>query len=176
MERMAAVIKREKLKLLDRLETSHMTLTWPCLIHSLYGKKDDSDLADFVDDIHNLDIVANFDNATWVTYLREYFIDAKRATIIGKPSAEHAAKQAEDEEKRIEEQRKSLGEDKLKQLEKELEKHRAQNDIPVPAEIFGKHPARLDQTSLSSLVYERKRQTYTYAYLLYLLSRQFPYP
>ncbi|KAH7031761.1 Metalloenzyme, LuxS/M16 peptidase-like protein [Linnemannia elongata] len=140
MERMAAVIKREKLKLLDRLETSHMTLAWPCLIHSLYGKKDDSDLADFVDDIHNLDVVANFDNATWVKYLREYFIDAKRATIIGKPSAEHAAKQAEDEEKRIEEQRKSLGEEKLKQLEKELERHRAQNDIPVPADIFDNFP------------------------------------
>lgn len=168
MERMAAVIKREKLKLLDRLETSHMTLAWPCLIHSLYGKKDDSDLADFVDDIHNLDVVANFDNATWVKYLREYFIDAKRATIIGKPSAEHAAKQAEDEEKRIEEQRKSLGEEKLKQLEKELERHRAQNDIPVPADIFGKQSTRLDQSSLSP-AYERKRQTCTYAHSLYFI-------
>ncbi|KAF9100744.1 hypothetical protein BGX29_006292 [Mortierella sp. GBA35] len=136
MDRMAAVIKREKLKLLDRMETSHMTLTWPVLIHSLYGKKDDSDLANFVDDLHNLDVVATFDNAVWVKYLREYFIDSKRATIIGKPSAAHAAKQAEDEEKRIEEQRKSLGEEKLKHLEKELQKHRAQNDIPVPAEIF----------------------------------------
>ncbi|KAF9027171.1 hypothetical protein BGZ52_004433 [Haplosporangium bisporale] len=45
MDRMAAVIKREKLKLLDRLETDHMALAWPCLIHFLYGKKDDSDLA-----------------------------------------------------------------------------------------------------------------------------------
>jgi len=71
MDRMAAVIKREKLKLLDRLETDHMTLAWPCLVHSLYGKKDDSDLAGFTDDLDNLDKVATFDNATWVKYLRE---------------------------------------------------------------------------------------------------------
>jgi len=71
MDRIAAVIKREKLKLLDRLETDHMTLAWPCLIHSLYGKKDDSDLAEFTDDLKNLDKVATFDIATWVKYLRE---------------------------------------------------------------------------------------------------------
>lgn len=71
MDRMAAVIKREKLKLLDRLETDHMALAWPCLIHFLYGKKDDSDLASFVNDLDNLDAVAKFDNATWVKYLRE---------------------------------------------------------------------------------------------------------
>ncbi|KAF9316996.1 hypothetical protein BG003_001323 [Podila horticola] len=140
MDRMAAVIKREKLKLLDRLETDHMALAWPCLIHFLYGKKDDSDLASFVNDLDNLEAVAKFDNATWVKYLREYFIDSKRATIVAKPSEAHATKQAEDEQKRIEEQRKRLGESKLEELEKELEKHRAQNDIPVPAEIFDNFP------------------------------------
>ncbi|KAG0050248.1 hypothetical protein BGZ83_004990 [Gryganskiella cystojenkinii] len=137
MGRMAAVIKREKLKLLDRLETDHMTLAWPCLVHFLYGKQDDSDLAGFTDDLDNLDKVATFDNATWIKYLREYYIDSKRATIIAKPSAEHATKQAEDEAKRIEEQRAHLGEKKLQELEEELQKHRAQNDIPVPAQIFG---------------------------------------
>ncbi|KAG0305550.1 hypothetical protein BGZ98_003958 [Dissophora globulifera] len=140
MSRMEAVIKREKLKLLDRLETDHMTLAWPCLIHFLYGKNDDSDLAEFTDDLVNLNKVAEFDNATWVEYLRKYFIDAKRATIIGKPSAAHAAKLTEDEAKRVEDQRERLGDDKLKELEKELEKHRAQNDIPVPAEIFDNFP------------------------------------
>ncbi|KAF9189909.1 hypothetical protein BGZ51_009188 [Haplosporangium sp. Z 767] len=140
MNRIAAVIKREKLKLLDRLETDHMTLAWPCLVHFLYGKKDDSDLENFTNDLKNLDMVATFDNATWVKYLREFFIDSKRATIIGKPSAAHAIKQAEDEAKRIEEQRQRLGEKKLKELEEELEKHRAQNDIPVPAEIFDNFP------------------------------------
>jgi len=69
--------------------------------------------------------------------LLRFFIDAKRATIIAKPSEAHATKQAADEQKRIEEQREKLGEKKLEELEKELEKHRAQNDIPVPAEIFG---------------------------------------
>ncbi|KAF9208991.1 hypothetical protein BGZ49_006848 [Haplosporangium sp. Z 27] len=136
MERVSAVIKREKLKLLDRLETDHMTLAWPCLVHSLYGKKDDSDLAGFVNDLDNLEAVAKFDNAAWIKYLKEYFIDSKRVTIIGKPSAAHAERLAADEAKRIEEQRACLGEEKLKQLEEELQKHRAQNDIPVPAEIF----------------------------------------
>ncbi|GJJ78971.1 presequence protease [Entomortierella parvispora] len=140
MDRMAAVIKREKLKLLDRLETDHMTLAWPCLVHSLYGKKDDSDLAGFTNDLDNLDKVATFDNATWVKYLREYYVDSKRATVIAKPSAAHAAKQAEDEANRIEEQRKRLGEKKLKELEEALQKHQAQNDIPVPAEIFDNFP------------------------------------
>lgn len=72
------------------------------------------------------------------TNLIRFFLDSKRATIVAKPSAAHAAKQAEDEAKRIEDQRARLGEEKLKELETELEKHRAQNDIPVPAEIFGR--------------------------------------
>ncbi|KAF9918748.1 hypothetical protein BX616_006122 [Lobosporangium transversale] len=140
MDRMAAVIKREKLKLLDRLETDHMSLAWPCLVHFLYGKSDDSDLAEFVNDLDNLDAVAKFDNATWVKYLQEYFINSKRATIIGKPSAAHAEKLAADEAKRIQEQRERLGEKRLKELEEELQKHRAQNDIPVPTEIFDNFP------------------------------------
>ncbi|KAF9586373.1 hypothetical protein BGW38_006117 [Lunasporangiospora selenospora] len=140
MERMASVIKREKLKLMDRLETDHMTLAWPCLIHFLYGKKDDSDLGEYTNELANLDKVAEFDSDAWVKYLREYFLDSKRATIIAKPSAAHATKQAEDEVKRVEEQRKRLGEEKLKELENELEKHRAQNDIPVPVEIFDNFP------------------------------------
>ncbi|KAF9175181.1 hypothetical protein BGX20_007750 [Mortierella sp. AD010] len=133
MGRISAVIKREKLKLLDRLENDHMTLAWPCLVHFLYGKKDDSDLVGFVNDLDNLDAVAEFDNATWVKYLKE-------VTIIGKPSAAHAEKLAADEAKRIEEQRARLGDEKLKELEEELQKHRAQNDIPVPAEIFDNFP------------------------------------
>ncbi|KAG0262678.1 hypothetical protein BG011_009899 [Mortierella polycephala] len=72
--------------------------------------------------------------------MSRFYIDSKRATIIGKPSAAHAAKLAEDEAKRIEEQKQRLGEKKLKELEEELEKHRAQNDIPVPAEIFDNFP------------------------------------
>ncbi|KAF9111927.1 hypothetical protein BGX27_004236 [Mortierella sp. AM989] len=140
MDRISSVIKREKLKLLNRLETDHMTLVWPCMIHFLYGKEDDSDLAGFANDLDNLDTVAEFNNATWVKYLKEYFIDSKRATIIGKPSTAHAERLAADEAKRIEEQRARLGEEKLNELEKELQKHRAQNDIPVPAEIFDNFP------------------------------------
>ncbi|KAF9435543.1 hypothetical protein BGZ76_006085 [Entomortierella beljakovae] len=140
MNRIASVIKRQKLKLLDRYETDHMALVWPCLIHFLYGKKDDSDLAGFLDDLVHFDTMATFDNATWVKYLKEYYIDSKRVTVIGKPSAAHAEKQANDETKRIEDQRARLGEEKLKQLEEELMKHRAQNDLPIPEDIFNNFP------------------------------------
>ncbi|KAF9963915.1 hypothetical protein BGZ65_006325 [Modicella reniformis] len=129
MDRMTAVIKREKLKLLDRLENDHMYLAWPCIIHFLYGKTDDSDLMSFVNDLDHLDAVAKFDNATWVKYLRE-------TTIIGKPSAAHAAKLAADETKRIEEQRERLGPENLKELEEGLQKYKEQNQIPIPTEIF----------------------------------------
>lgn len=67
-----------------------------------------------------------------------YYIDSKRVTIIAKPSAAHAEKQTEDENKRIEEQKERLGSEKLKELEKELQKHRNQNDISVPAEVVGR--------------------------------------
>ncbi|KAF9978178.1 hypothetical protein BGZ73_003559 [Actinomortierella ambigua] len=140
MERMTSVIKREKLKLLDRVENNHMTYSWPCLVHSLYGKQDDSDLAEFVDDLGRYDEVAKFDAATWLKYFKQFFLDSHHVTIVGKPSDEHAKKQAADEEKRVAEQRERLGEEKLKELEKQLEKHRAQNDIPVPVEIFDNFP------------------------------------
>ncbi|KAG0267634.1 hypothetical protein DFQ27_008537 [Actinomortierella ambigua] len=140
MDRMTSVIKREKLKLLDRIENNHMTYAWPCLVQFLYGQKDDHDLEEFMDDLKRYDEVAKFDGATWLKYFKQFFLDSHHVTIVGKPSDEHAKKQAADEEKRVAEQRERLGEAKLAELERNLEKHRAQNDIPVPVEIFDNFP------------------------------------
>lgn len=56
--------------------------------------------------------------------------------MYGKPSAEFAEQQTEEETNRIEKQRTDLGEKKLEELQKELDDAMAKNDVPVPKELL----------------------------------------
>lgn len=56
--------------------------------------------------------------------------------IQGKPSKQFGQELQDKEKERIERQRKSLGEENLKQLAELLENASKKNDIPVPDSIF----------------------------------------
>ncbi len=59
---------------------------------------------------------------------------------MGKPSAEFAEQLAKQEEERIEKQIETLGEEKLKELEKCLEEATKANNIPIPSNIIENFP------------------------------------
>lgn len=56
--------------------------------------------------------------------------------MFGKPSAEFAEQQTEEETGRVEKQRADLGPEKLAQLQKQLDDAMAKNDLPVPKDIL----------------------------------------
>jgi Zn-dependent M16 (insulinase) family peptidase len=102
----------------------------------LYGSTDGKDLKESVKDQEYLDILAKYSIEDWLKVLENWYINAPHLSLYGKPSAEFAEQQTEDEENRIEKQREDLGEEKLDQLQKKLDDAMAKNDAPIPNELL----------------------------------------
>ncbi|KAG2209536.1 hypothetical protein INT47_008380 [Mucor saturninus] len=137
MTRMATVIEKETLKLLDSAETdAHDTAAAVAISDFLYGSPDGRDLKESVKDQEYLNILAKYTIEDWLRVLQKWYLDAPHVTLYGKPSAEFAEQQTEDEENRIEKQCEDLGEEKLDQLQKQLDDAMAKNDTPIPNELL----------------------------------------
>ena len=122
---------------MDSAETdAHETAAAVAISDFLYGSADGKDLKESVKDHEFLDRLAKYSVEDWLEVLQKWYIDAPHITLYGKPSAEFATQQTEDEENRIEKQCNDLGEEKLEQLEKKLKDAMAENDAPIPAEIL----------------------------------------
>ncbi|RHZ59352.1 hypothetical protein Glove_364g19 [Diversispora epigaea] len=141
MDRMQNVIQRDRLKILDGIETyPHSIFSHAAIIDHLYGKGDGSDLEKATKDLCFYDEISKFSENTWKEYLKKYYINNPHIIILGQPSSKLAKKLSKDEKKRIEKQCQELGPEKLKELEKKLEEAKKINDIPVPPEIIEKFP------------------------------------
>ncbi|KAK4519276.1 uncharacterized protein ATC70_009508 [Mucor velutinosus] len=137
MTRMATVIEKETLKLLDSAETdAHDTAAAVAISDFLYGSADGKDLKESVKDQEYLDVLSKYTVEDWLNVLSKWYIDAPRITLFGKPSAEFAEQQSEEETSRIEKQRADLGEERLEQLQHKLDDAMAKNDVPVPKELL----------------------------------------
>ncbi|CDS09692.1 hypothetical protein LRAMOSA02369 [Lichtheimia ramosa] len=142
MHRMATVIEKEMLKLLDGIETdAHDTAAAICISgkyiqYFLYGEPDGRDLIETVKDQEYLNILAGYDKSDWLKVLKRWYLDPAHVTLYGKPSAEFAEQLSEEEKKRIEKQRNDLGEEKLKELQSKLDDAMAMNDVTLPNDIL----------------------------------------
>ncbi|KAI9473757.1 MAG: Metalloenzyme, LuxS/M16 peptidase-like protein [Benjaminiella poitrasii] len=137
MTRMATVIEKERLKLLDSAETdAHDTAADVAIFDFLYGSPDGKDLKESVKDQDYLDILAKYTASDWLNILKKWYLDAPHITLFGKPSAEFADQQTEEETNRIEKQRTDLGDKKLEELQKYLENAKAKNEVSIPNEII----------------------------------------
>lgn len=65
-----------------------------------------------------------------------FYLEAPHITLLGKPSESFADQLMEEEQHRVEKQRKDLGEEKLKELQKKLEDAMAKNDTPLPSDVL----------------------------------------
>lgn len=122
---------------MDSAETdAHDTAAAVAISDFLYGSPDGADLKESVKDQEFLNTLAKYTIEDWLNVLQKWYIDAPHITLYGKPSAEFAEQQTEDEENRIEKQREDLGEENLDQLQKKLDDAMAKNDTPVPTELL----------------------------------------
>ncbi|PWN49324.1 hypothetical protein IE53DRAFT_388475 [Violaceomyces palustris] len=137
MQRMAMVIKRDRLKLLSQLETKPAdSFSDVIIMDFLYGKRDGSDLHEAMDDMKRYDTLAKYTSEDWVSILRKYFIENPRVVVIGKPSASLVDKLKADTKALEEKRRSELGEKGLKELEEKLEAAKKENDRDIPPEIL----------------------------------------
>jgi Zn-dependent M16 (insulinase) family peptidase len=75
MNRMETIILRDKLKLLNNIETnSHFSAAITCIGDFLYGKEDGSDLEKACQDLKYLDQLLKYTNTHWIRLLEKYVI------------------------------------------------------------------------------------------------------
>ncbi|KAL4890916.1 Metalloenzyme, LuxS/M16 peptidase-like protein [Aspergillus ambiguus] len=103
----------------------------------LFGKRDGSTMLD-VATLQEYDILEKWSEGEWRNFIKKWIADAHHVTILGVPSTKMSDQLKKDEEARVAEQKKRLGEDGLKQLAEKLEKAKAENDKEIPQDMLEK--------------------------------------
>lgn len=132
MKRMQTVVNRHRQETLSHLETNpHDAVAFMAIADMLYGTSKD-DLHERLNIVEVLDKLVTENETYWINLLDKYLLKNKSATIRGRPSQAERQRLSDDEEKRVEKQRKDLGPEGLKKCEKELEDAIATNELPPP--------------------------------------------
>ncbi|KAI9221340.1 Metalloenzyme, LuxS/M16 peptidase-like protein [Blastocladiella britannica] len=134
MARMHSVIELRSLRRLNRVERSPAdTLTSNVISHFMYGKRDATDLAAFVENTPMADLMA-VSAAEWQAALERYLVNARRVTLLAKPSAQLAKEIAEDEAARKADRQRDPAQ--LTRNQEVIATATQANDMPVPSEII----------------------------------------
>ncbi|CAH0726563.1 unnamed protein product, partial [Brenthis ino] len=132
MERMIRLLKKQLRESMASLESDpHHAVAFRCIGDALYSQNEQ----DFISRVNpqlTLHELLEEHAEYWLRLMQKYFTDDV-VTIIGSPSIELQTKMAEEEKKRIEEQRAQLGEKGLAEKAKQLEEAMEFNDRPPPA-------------------------------------------
>ncbi|WEW61294.1 hypothetical protein PRK78_006784 [Emydomyces testavorans] len=103
----------------------------------LFGTKDGARLLQ-VATLKEYEELESWHDNQWRGFIKQYISDAPHISVLGIPSAKLAAKLKVDEEARVQERKKKLGEKGLEELANRLIKAKAENDKPIPHEILTK--------------------------------------
>jgi Zn-dependent M16 (insulinase) family peptidase len=114
----------------------------------LYGDLGGKDLPTAFNDLEDYKILDQWTDADWRGLLDKYYVSQPSITTVGKPSAALSAKIEQEEKDRIAQRKKEMGEDKLRQLEKDLEDAKKESDRPPPDDMIASFPI----TDVSSIV------------------------
>ncbi|EJU02584.1 hypothetical protein DACRYDRAFT_21645 [Dacryopinax primogenitus] len=141
MERMGMILRRERRRLADSLETSTSDVFLSSVIDDfLYGDPDGKSLSDSLDNTRRYNMYEQWTNEDWCTLIQRYLLDAPSIVILSKPSGDLAKKIEETDLERIASQREKLGPEGLAQREKELAASIEANDKAIPSEMLSCFP------------------------------------
>ncbi len=135
MKYLLECIHREKRQVKYQAETSATVFSTLIITDFLFGKRDGSTLRD-LETLKEYDQLVEWSEKRWKDFLRRWISDAAHVTILGVPSAKLSARLKSEEKARIEEQKKLLGDEGLKRLEKKLADAKAANDIEIPRSLL----------------------------------------
>lgn len=140
MDKMGITLRRDKRKLLNSMESSVSSVLADCAIGDfLYGKSDGADFPLAFNDLHDYDVLSQWTSADWVKLIETYYLSPS-ITTIGKPSAKLSHQLEQEEKDRLAARRKELGEERLAQLQKDLDAAKAESDQPPPPEMISTFP------------------------------------
>uniref|UniRef100_A0A2M4BCH9 Putative zn2+-dependent endopeptidase insulinase superfamily protein n=1 Tax=Anopheles marajoara TaxID=58244 RepID=A0A2M4BCH9_9DIPT len=140
MTRMTNVIERYRLEALSSLESNpHDDIAFHLIGEMLYGTNND-DFEKRLNVNRHLMSLKVKDEHFWVSLLNKYFVNANHVVVRAVPSIKENLRIASAELLRIEEQRKILGENGLKEKSKMLADAMASNDILPPNEMITSFP------------------------------------
>jgi Zn-dependent M16 (insulinase) family peptidase len=112
-----------------RLESDH-----------LYGSRAGKDLESMIGSLEHFSTLEKWTEDQWKEFVAKYLSKNKHVSLLGVPSRSLEKKIREDEEARIEKQRKELGEEGLAQLGKKLADFLEIKNKPIPPEFFKDFP------------------------------------
>lgn len=136
MQYMQDCIERERRQVKFYAEGSGQYFNDPIINDFLFGERDGSTLRADLENLAQFDELEAWGELEWKHRLRTWMSDAHSVTVIGKPSADLAAKLKSDEKARIKARKDGLGAAGLEDLDKRLAAAKAQNEVQVPEELL----------------------------------------
>ncbi|XP_046403336.1 uncharacterized protein C05D11.1-like [Ischnura elegans] len=136
LERLHNVLRRHILEALSHLEGSpHDSVAFMLVGDCIYGstKEDLDHRLNQVDDMH---LLLSEPKDFWLGLIRKYLVDAPSVVVRGVPSKRKREEMEEEEKKRIEAQRGSLGSKGLAEKERELTAATEENEKPPPESLL----------------------------------------
>nr|XP_026487526.1 uncharacterized protein C05D11.1-like [Vanessa tameamea] len=132
MDRMKRLLRKQLRETMASLESDpHHSIAFRCIGDALYSQNE-QDFVSRMNPQQTLQELLTENVDYWLGLLKKYFSD-DLVIIIGSPSIALQAKMADEEKKRIEEQRAQLGESGLAEKAKQLEDAMEFNELPPPA-------------------------------------------
>jgi len=132
-------LRRTKRQKKYEFENSGQCFANPVIADHLFGKRDASTLMN-IETLSWRDELEKWDEKDWREFLRRWIAENKHVSVLGRPSAKLAESIEEDEEARIAERKKELGDEGLKSLQERLDEATGDNAKEVPKELLGKFP------------------------------------
>jgi len=141
MTRMADILRRQKLALLESVENDAAeVLSTTILADVIYGKDDGSELHSSMRTMTDYNTLEGYTTKQWSDLLQKWFVVAPSVTIVGRPSGALADKIEAEEKARVAANVARLGEEGLAKLAKKLEEAQAANDRPIPDGLIESFP------------------------------------
>ena len=94
---------------------------------------------EYLSHLREFDDLNGWSERQWANFMKEWLADAKRITILGKPSAALAESLRVEEERRVASQVEKLGETGLKKLKDKLQEAKDLNERPIPEGMLEKY-------------------------------------
>ncbi|KAF8307697.1 hypothetical protein DL93DRAFT_2064630 [Clavulina sp. PMI_390] len=141
MERMALVLKKDRLKVRISLESQGGDFFSGHVISDfLYGSRDGKELDPAMAEIARYEELGKWTSAQWANLLEKYYVNNQAVIIKSKPSAALSESLEKTEKARVAGQKESLGPAGLERVAKLLEDSKKEHEIPIPSEILTSFP------------------------------------
>lgn len=137
MDYMLDCVRRQRRQLKLYAESSGSFFTDSIINDFLFGNRDGSTLRT-LGSIKEYDELEGWTDGQWRQFLKKWISDAPHISILGVPSAKLSRKIKSEEKARVAKQKKDLGIEGLKRLEKKLADAKAENDKEIPKGLLEK--------------------------------------